>query len=229
MKTLLITLLLAAPAFAWQGFDFKSLDKLDALTNNKTKVTLDADMLKLLTMFLGGDDNKSDQHPDSLQAMVAGLKGVYVRTWEFDKDGQYSPSDVEPFRAYLKQQQWVRIVESQEGRELSEVYILPGPGGKFGGVAIVDIEPRELTVVYINGTISMSDLQKLQGNLGIPGVNLHHTPDKKKDDDNDLGVNDLGVNDLGVNDLGVNDLGVNDLGVNDLGVNDLGVNDLGVN
>jgi len=190
MKRLLILLALSAPVFAQQGFDFKSLDKFDALASNKTKVTLDADMLKLLTMFLG-DDNKTDQHPDSLQSMVGGLKGVYVRTYEFDKDGQYSPSDVEPFRTYLKQQQWSKIIESQEGKDLSEVYILPGPNGRFGGVAIVAIEPRELTVVYINGIISMSDLQKLQGNLGIPGVNLHSGrsnpgPDKKKlDDDND--------------------------------------------
>jgi hypothetical protein len=196
MKTLLITLLLAAPAFAQQGFDFKSLDKLDALASSKTKVTLDADMLKLLTMFLG-DDNKTDQHPDSIQSMVGSLKGVYVRTYEFDKEGQYSPTDIEPFRAYLKQQQWVRIVESQEGKELSEVYILPGPNGRFGGVAIVDIEPREFTVVYINGAISISDLQKLQGNLGIPGVNLKGThipnpipsPGQKKDDDNEQDTN----------------------------------------
>jgi hypothetical protein len=172
MKRLTILFAVAAPLMAQQPFDFKSLDKLDSLTSNKTKVTLDENMLGLAAGFLGGMDGKADNHPDSIASMVKGLKGVYVRSWEFDKDGQYSASDVEPFRAYLKQLQWSKIVESQEGKDLSEVYIQPAANGRFGGVAILDIEPRELTVVYINGDISLSDLQRLQGNMGIPGIDF---------------------------------------------------------
>ena len=190
MRKVFLVLALTTPLMAQQGFDFKSLDKLDALATNKTKVTLDSDLLGLAAGFLGNADD-GDKEGDSIRSLVKSLKGVYVRTYEFDKDGQYSPADVEPFRAYLKQQQWNKIVESQEGKELSEVYIQPLPNGKFGGVAIVDIEPRELTVVYISGVISMSDLQKLQGNMGIPGVDLkgarkpapNPAPDKKKDDE----------------------------------------------
>jgi hypothetical protein len=184
MKRLLTLIAIAAPLCAQQAFDFKSLDKLDALTTHKTKITLDADMLKLALNFLGGDNDKED---GSLKTLVGNLKGIYVRSYEFDKEGQYSPSDVEPLRTYLKQQQWVKIVESQEGKDLSEVYILPGPNNRFAGVAIVDTEPRELTVVYINGSMNASDLEKLQGNLGIPGINLNKgktkDSDKKKDDD----------------------------------------------
>lgn len=191
MKRLFLLLALTAPLMAQQGFDFKSLDKLDALAANKTKVTLDSDLLGLAAGFLGSGDD-GDKDANTIRSLVKSLKGVYVRTYEFDKDGQYSPLDVEPFRAYLKQQQWNRIVESQEGKELSEVYIQPLPNGKFGGVAIVDIEPRELTVVYISGVISMGDLQKLQGNMGIPPIDLKGakkpnptpSPDKKKDDEN---------------------------------------------
>jgi hypothetical protein len=186
MKTLLTLIALAAPLWAQPGFDFKSLDKFDALTTHKTKVTLDADMLKLAVNFLGGDNDKED---GSLKSLVGGLKGIYIRTYEFDKDGQYSPTDVEPLRNYLKQSQWVKIVESQEGKQLSEVYILPGPNNRFGGVAIVDTEPRELTVVYINGTLNASDLEKLQGNMGIPAFDLktrkmtNSDSDKKKKED----------------------------------------------
>jgi hypothetical protein len=177
--------LAAAPLLAQQAFDFKSLDKLDAIAKNKTKVTLDGTILGFAAGFLG---NTGDKDADSVASMIKALKGVYVRTYEFDKDGQYNAADVEPFRQYLKQQQWNKIVESQEGSELSEVYIQPLPNGQFGGVAIVSLEPRELTVVYINGTLSMSDLQKLQGNMGIPSIDLKNakkgaTDGKKKDED----------------------------------------------
>jgi hypothetical protein len=185
MKQLLILTALSLPLWAQQGFDFKSLDRLDALAKNKTKVTLDADMLRLAAGFLDGD--KTDEHPDSLRRLVGNLKGIYVRKYEFEKDGQYSTADVEPLRAYLKQQQWSRIVESQEDKELSEIYIQPLPNDRFGGVAILSTGPRELTVVYISGVMNMSDLEKLGGNLGIPEIDLKNpkkpAPDKKEDEE----------------------------------------------
>jgi hypothetical protein len=190
MKTLLILIALASPVTAQQGFDFKSLDKLDSLTNKKTKVTLDGDMLRLAANFLGSD--KDDTDAAALKSLVSNLKGVYVRTYEFDKDGQYNPADIEPLRAYLKQQQWSKIVESQDDKELSEVYVQALPNDRFGGVAIVSTEPRELTIVYINGTMNVNDLARLSGNLGIPDIDLKsvkkprnqdRSQDKKKDEE----------------------------------------------
>jgi hypothetical protein len=185
MKKLLILTALSLPLWAQQGFNFKSLDKLDALAKNKTKVTLDADMLRLAAGFLGSD--KEDKDAAAVKSLVANLKGIYVRTYEFEKDGQYNAADVEPLRAYLKQQQWSRIVESQEDKDVSEVYIQPLPNDRFGGVAILSTGPRELTVVYISGVMSMSDLEKLGGNLGIPEIDLKDkktpAPNKKKEDE----------------------------------------------
>lgn len=187
MKKLSVLFALAVRMWAQQGFDFKSLDKLDAIAKNRTKVTLDADMLRLAAGFLGND--KEDKDAAAIKSLVANLKGIYVRTYEFDKDGQYSQADIEPLRAYLKQQQWSKIVESQEDKELSEVYIQPLAGDRFGGVAILDLEPRELTVVYINGPMTIGDLEKLSGNMGIPEIDLKTkkpatlAPDKKKDEE----------------------------------------------
>jgi hypothetical protein len=189
MKTSFLLIALSLPLWAQQDFDFRSLDKLDAVAKNRTKVTLDSDMLRLAAGFLGMD--KDDKDSASLKSLADNLKGIYIRTYEFEKDGQYSESDVAPLRAYLKQRQWSRIVESREGTDLSEVYVQPLPNGRFGGVAIVSTESRELTVVYISGTMSMSDLAKLSGNLGVPEIDLtpkgprpapSPAPDKKKED-----------------------------------------------
>jgi hypothetical protein len=169
MKKKFLLFGLALPLLAQQPFDFRTLDRLDALTDHKTKITLDPDMLQLAARFLGGD---GDKDAASLKSMVGNLKGVYVRTYEFDKDGQYSAADIEPLRAYLKQGQWSKIVESQEGKELSEVFVQPLPGDRFGGVAIISTAPRELTVVYISGVMNLSDLEKLEGNMGVPEIDL---------------------------------------------------------
>lgn len=191
MKKTLLLFGLALPVLAQQPFDFRSLDKLDALTDHKTKITLDGDMLQLAARFIGSGDDKDAA---SLKSLANNLKGVYIRTYAFDKDGQYSLADIEPLRAYLKQQQWSKIVESQEGREIDEVYVQSLPGDRFGGVAIVSAEPRELTVVYISGVMNLSDLEKLEGNMGVPDIDLRNAkkppfppatppaPKDKKDD-----------------------------------------------
>jgi hypothetical protein len=165
MTKLLTILALSLPLLAQDGFDFKSLDKLGANAKNRTNVTLDGDMLKLASGFLG-----STKDGENVRSLVESLKGVYIRSWEFDKKNQYNEADLEPLRTYLKQFKWNRVVESREDGEISEVYLLPETGGKLGGVAIISAEAKEVTVVYINGSIKPEDIAKLSGSMGIPDL-----------------------------------------------------------
>ena len=159
----------AMPSFAQQNFDFKSLDKLGANATGKTNITLEGDTLKLATSFLGDD-----------KSAFRSLTGVYVRNYEFDKPGQYKEADLEPLRAYLKTLQWNKIVDTKEANESSEIYVQTLPNNKIGGLAIVSSEPKEVSVVFISGTLNMSDLGKLNG-LGVPNL-LYEHGGKKSDD-----------------------------------------------
>jgi len=95
MRTLLIWGLAAAfvlPAWALDN-NIKmpvNLDRLAARATESVDVTLDASTLELASKFLSKDD------PDQAQVknLVSKLKGVYVRSFEFDKEGQYSLNDV---------------------------------------------------------------------------------------------------------------------------------------
>jgi hypothetical protein len=167
MKTLLLICAAALTLFGQDGLDFKSLDKLDAVAKNKTRVTLDANMLKLAAGFLGGDKDSQQ-----LKTIIDGLKGIYVRTYEFDRKDSYTAADIEPLRTSLKAQQWSWIVQSQEGKEFSDVYIQPLQNDRVGGVAIVSGDARDLTVIYIVGTMTVKDLEKLGGNMGVPHIHL---------------------------------------------------------
>ena len=170
MKPALITglLLVIAPVVLAQDFDFHTLDKLAAVAKSSTNVTLDSNMLKLAAGFIGSDNDKDAA---SIKTMVANLKGIYVREYEFDKPGQYSEADVAPLRAYLKQPKWSAILEVKEDKEWTQIFVLPMANStKLGGLAVVSTEPTALTVVYIDGSIDPADLEKLNGNLGIPEI-----------------------------------------------------------
>jgi hypothetical protein len=177
----------AFTAHAQAPFDLASLDKLEARAKNRTNITLDGALLKLGASFLGASDDKDAAQ---IKALVGNLTGIYVRGFEFDKDGQYTDADLEALRASLRRAPWSRIVDVHEGGEVSEIWVAQTPAGdKFAGVAIIDAEPRELTVVYISGVISPDDVARLNGRFGInvdaldrkikPGNNSN----KKKDQD----------------------------------------------
>jgi len=171
MRTLLIWGLAAAfvlPAWALDN-NIKmpvNLDRLAARATESVDVTLDASTLELASKFLSKDD------PDQAQVknLVSKLKGVYVRSFEFDKEGQYSLNDVESIRQQLKTPEWSRIVgvKSMKG-ENSEVY-LQKKGSKIGGLFVIDAEPKELTIVHIDGPIDPEELSQLGGHMGIPNI-----------------------------------------------------------
>jgi Domain of unknown function (DUF4252) len=141
-----------------------ALDKLAQRATESVDVNLDASMLQLASGFLSADD------PDEakVKRLVAKLKGIYVRSFEFDREGQYSPSDVEGLRDVARGPGWTRIVgvKSLKG-ENSEVYVRKD-GNQVGGIVAIDAEPKELTVVDIDGPIDPEELIELGGHMGIP-------------------------------------------------------------
>ena len=63
---------------------------------------------------------------------------------------------------------WKKIVTVREkSRETNDVYV-DMRGEEVVGLAIINAEPRELTVVNIVGTIDLDKLSKIEGNFGIP-------------------------------------------------------------
>jgi hypothetical protein len=136
MKTALIPMAAAIPALAQQNFDFKLLDRLGANAKSSANITLDANMLKLAANILGNDG-------DSIKSLVRGLTGVYVRSYEFEKPGQYAEADLEPLRAYLRSGQWSKIVDVKEAsKETSEIYIQALPNDRVGGLSSSRRKPK---------------------------------------------------------------------------------------
>jgi hypothetical protein len=157
---------LFAMAPAWmcgQPVKLDSLDKLSEKASETVTVSLDGSLLKMASRFLSSDDPDQAQ----IKKIVAGLKGVYVRNFEFEKPGQYQQSDLEPIRNQLKDPKWKKIVEVR-GRDNADVRLRQEDENTISGLAVIVAEATELTVVYIDGPVDMDGLSKLAGTFGIP-------------------------------------------------------------
>ena len=164
--TTLWVLLLVAPASALaQGAQLQlgHLDRLASQAAESVNVTIEPAMLKLASAFLKGDREQA-----ALKEMLSGLKGVYVRSFEFERENVYTPADVDAIRKQLTAPGWERLVtvDSKRDRELVEIYSWREGNGS-GGLAILVAEPKELTVVNIVGPFDLAKLGALQGNFGI--------------------------------------------------------------
>lgn len=180
----LIFLFALAPVLmCGQSVKLDALDKLAEKASDSVTVSLDGNLLQLASRFLSSDDPDQAQ----IKKLVASLKGVYVRNFEFEKTGEYQASDLEPIRSQLKDPKWKKIVEVR-GHDNAEVMLRQENEHVISGLAVIVAEPKELTVVYIDGPIDMDGLSKLAGNFGIPediGSKLEKEKDKDKDKDKD--------------------------------------------
>ena len=171
MKTTWIAVawLLIAPAGALaQGarLQLDHLDRLAAKAAETVNIAIDSPMLKLASSFMTGNGDDA-----SIKELLAGLRGIYVKVFEFEHENAYTPDDVNAVRKQLARAEWLRLVtvDSKRDRELVEIYSWR-ERGQSGGLAVLVAEPTELTVVNIVGPIDLEKLGKLQGQFGIPRV-----------------------------------------------------------
>ena len=162
-----------APVLAQDGkINISNLESLAKKAAEVVDVNLDGQMLELATKFM---DNEADSQGKEI---LKGLKGIYVKGFEFKQPGEYSTEDIEAIRSQLRPPAWKRIVGIESGSEGErvEIYVMTGVDGqKIEGMAIIAAEPTELTVVNLVGAIDILKLSALEGKMGIPKL-----PEPKK-------------------------------------------------
>lgn len=183
MKSSLIVLTLAAcfAVTSWAADDIKfpvSFGKLAERASNSVDVTLDSSMLQ----FAGGFLSKDDDDEVQVKKLITKLKGVFVRSFEFDKDGEYSMADIDMVRSQLKTPEWNRIVSEKSTKkgENTEIFVKKN-GDAVAGLFVISTEPRELTVVFIDGPINPQELSELGGHMGIPRIGKSYSKKSKED------------------------------------------------
>jgi len=127
-------------------------------------ITLDAQMLRLASKFL----SSSDEDERAVRGIVSKLEGIYVRSYEFDKEGEYDRAVVDKVRAQLGPT-WKKIVNVRSKlHNDAEIYLDMRGGDQPLGLVVISAEPRQLTIVNIVGPIDLDQLSHLEGEFGIP-------------------------------------------------------------
>lgn len=183
-RTPLIALLLViTSAFVVRAQDpriqMSSLDHLAAKASQTIDVNIDERLMRIAAKVL----SDLDADEKEIKKLVTGLKGIYVKSFEFDNDGQYAAADVEPIRTQLRAPGWSRLVNVNSKKEGSlEVYLLLN-GEVIGGLAVLHTDDRELTVVNIVGPVDLDKLAKLEGQFGVPDLGIESQKPKTKNDE----------------------------------------------
>jgi hypothetical protein len=145
------------------------LERLDSLAARATEtvdINIDGALLKLVPVVGLGMKASSAA---KIKELIDGLKGIYIRKFEFDKEGGYTTEDLASIRAQLAPPAWTRVVgvRTGRGREHIEAYVL-GEGDNITGVTVISAEPRELVVANVIGVINIDKLAELFREIDLP-------------------------------------------------------------
>ena len=167
VMSLLMALPLAARAQE-SRIQMSSLDHLAAKASETVDVNIDERLMKITAKLFS--DKDADER--EIKKLIEGLKGIYVKSFEFETAGQYSTADVETIRTQLKRPGWTRLVNVTSKKEGSvEVYLLFN-GDQVGGLTVLATDEKELTVVNIVGPVDLDKLAQLEGQLGVPDLGI---------------------------------------------------------
>jgi len=160
---LALTLTVAIPASAQRiNLDFPGLAERAEET---VDITLDASMLKMASKFFSGRD--ADER--AVRDMISGLTGIYVRSYSFDEDGAYDRNIANNVRSQLGPT-WKPLVMVRSKKKDNVAIMADMRGDKIAGLVVIASEPREFTVVLIDGPIDIDRLADLEGQFGIPEI-----------------------------------------------------------
>ena len=160
---------------------FEKLNGLESKARDVVEVNVDGKLLELakrVTSKVNDDDAKK------VAQAISGLKGIYVRVYNFEKENEYNVGEVDELRAQLKNPGWEMLanVRSKKNSQKVDVYTMFS-GDVMSGVAVVISESKSVAVVNVIGMIDIEMLVELSGKMNIPKIDIERSPDPIKPKD----------------------------------------------
>lgn len=182
-QPLIVLLLIVTSALAANAQDSRlqmgSLDHLAAKANQTVDVNVDGRLMKLAAKVFS--DKDADER--EIKKLIEGLKGIYVRSFEFEASGQYTAADLESIRTQLRGPGWTRMVNVTSKKEGNLEVYLQFHGEQVNGLAVLHSDEKELTVVNLVGPVDLDKLAQLEGQFGVPELGIESQKPKTKNDD----------------------------------------------
>lgn len=148
----------------------ESLGRVASKASETVNIDIDGMLLDLGGSLLSDDD------PDekTVKEIIKGLRGVYVRSYEFKSEGEFKDADLDALRQQLRGPGWSRLVDVKtHGIDFdgAEVYALTA-AGRVEGMAVLISEPKHLIIINVVGSIDLDKLKRLEGSLGVPRIHV---------------------------------------------------------
>ena len=172
--------------YAKARIDVSHLAALEDKAASVIDVNVDRRTLRLAEKFFKNDN------PDekAIKELIAGIEGITVKVFEFEKEGEYQASDYQILKTQIDSNpNWIRLagVRSKKKDMVNiEVSIMTDDNDNLLGVAIIAAEKEHLAVINIIGTFDIAKIRDLSGKFNIPdleleGLGIVKKKTKKKD------------------------------------------------
>ena len=142
---------------------------LQHLATDSVDISLGPGALGLAAGLLAQGDPADAQ----VREVVRGLKGIYIRSYEFAGDDMYPAADLDAVRAQLSGPGWSRLtqVRTQRDGEKVDIFVCM-TNDKVSGLAVIVSGRREFTIINVVGSLDLHQLGKLEQHFGLPHLSL---------------------------------------------------------
>jgi hypothetical protein len=181
LKIILLVMffILATPANAQDParLRFEKLNQLENRARDVVEVNIEGKLLDLAKRVLV---KVNDPESKKVGQAISGLKGIYIRVFNFENENEYNIADVEEIRSQLQSPGWQRLanVRSKKNNQKVDVYTM-FTGNTMSGVAVVISEAKSVALVNVIGPIDIDLLAELSGKMNIPKIEIENDKPKQ--------------------------------------------------
>ena len=184
LLTFILSLGMAATAAAQDParLHFEQLNALETKARDVVEVNVEG---KILDLAKRVTQKLNDPKSKKIGEAISGLRGIYVRVYNFESENQYDPGDVEVIRSQLSGPGWERLanVRSKKNNQKVDVFTM-FTGDKMDGVAVVISDSKSVALVNVIGMIDIETLVELSGKMNIPRIDIERDPAPVKPKEN---------------------------------------------
>lgn len=179
---IMLLLLFGLTAITAQAQDahlrFEKLNGLENKAQDVVEVNIDGKLLDLAKRVMV---KVNDPNSKKIAQAISGLKGIYVRVYNFEKENEYNVADVDEIRSQLQSPAWERLanVRSKKNNQKVDVFTM-FTGDVMSGVAVVVSDTKSIAVVNVIGPIDIDLLAEMSGKLSIPKIEIERDANQPK-------------------------------------------------
>ena len=157
---------------------FERLNALENRADEVVEVNIDGKLLDLAKRVMV---KVNDPNAKKVGQAISGLKGIYVRVYNFKNENEYNVADVDEIRSQLNAPGWEKLanVRSKKNNQKIDVFTM-FTGDVMSDVAVVVSESKSIAVVNVIGPIDIDLLAEMSGKLNIPKIEIERDAEPEK-------------------------------------------------